>query len=417
MTLFAATCGRPSAALALMLALAVFPAWVAAEDASGRIASSRSDLDAIKARLRSAQAEVADTETTHAEAAKALKQADVAVSRILRRVRELVRERKRADAAVLKVEAALRETEAQVVTGRAALASWLRRYYQHGGEPGVAYLLSAREPNQLARDAFYLEQIGREKQAIVTRLREAMALQHQQQTEAEARRAEVVRLEAVQRREMADLKKERARRGQIVATLSKELKAQKQVVADLQRDEARLRALMVELEKARARPRPPPPVAIPSSPGEPVVGASRESADSSTRGKAFSALRGQLKPPLRGAIIGRFGADRASGGTTWKGVFIRANSGEEVHAVADGEVVFSDWLRGFGNLIIIDHGQGYLTVYGNNDALFKSNGVRVSAGEVLAAAGDSGGNPEPGLYFEIRHQGRPVDPMEWIRLN
>lgn len=416
MTFFAATCGRPSAALALMLAFAVFPASVVAEDTSGRIASSRSDLDAVKSRLRSAQAEVADTETTHAEAAKALKQADVAVSRILRRVRELVRERKRADAAVLKVEAALRETEAQVATGRAALASWLRRYYQHGGEPGVAYLLSAREPNQLARDAFYLEQIGREKQAIVTRLREAMALQHQQQTEAEAKRAEVVRLEAVQRREMADLKKERARRGQIVATLSKELKAQKQVVADLQRDEARLRALMVELERARARPRPPP-VSTPRTSSDPVVGASRESADSSTRGKAFAALRGQLKPPLRGAIIGRFGADRASGGTTWKGIFIRANSGEEVHAVADGEVVFSDWLRGFGNLIIIDHGQGYLTVYGNNDALFKSNGVRVSAGEVLAAAGDSGGNPEPGLYFEIRHQGRPVDPMDWIRLN
>jgi len=85
--------------------------------------------------------------------------------------------------------------------------------------------------------------------------------------------------------------------------------------------------------------------------------------------------------------------------------------------VADGEVVFSDWLRGFGNLIIIDHGQGYLTVYGNNDALFKSNGEQVVAGEVLAAAGDSGGNPEPGLYFEIRHQGRPVDPLDWIRLN
>ncbi|HPR08707.1 MAG TPA: hypothetical protein PLI17_18950, partial [Denitromonas sp.] len=121
MTLFAATRGRPSAALAMMLALAVFPASVGAEDTSDRMASSRSDLDAVKSRLRSAQAEVADTESTHAEAAKALKQADVAVSRILRRVRELVRERKNADAAVLKVEASLRETEAQVNTGREAL--------------------------------------------------------------------------------------------------------------------------------------------------------------------------------------------------------------------------------------------------------------------------------------------------------
>ena len=417
MTPLAARNGWLTAALASVLALAALSGPALAQDTAGRMASSRSELDAVRARLRAAESEVSDTESTHAQAVKALKQADVAVSRILRRVRELTRERKAAEVAVTRVEAALGETRAQVDAGREALADWLRRYYQFGGEPGVGYLLSAREPNQLARDAYYLEQIGREKQAIVTRLREAMALQTRQQAEAEAHRAEMARLEGVQRREMADLKKERDRRQQILAALSKELKAQKQTVAELQRDEARLRALMVELakQKEKARPRRPPEPS--AAPREPVTGASRLSADSSARGKAFAALRGQLKPPLRGAVIGRFGADRAAGGTTWKGIFIRADNGDEVRAVADGEVVFSDWLRGFGNLIIIDHGQGYLTVYGNNDALFKSNGEQVVAGEVLAAAGDSGGNPEPGLYFEIRHQGRPVDPLDWIRLN
>lgn len=405
------------AALAWVLALAALAGPAMAQESAGRMASSRSELDAVRARLRAAESEVADMESSHAQAAKALKQADLAVSRILRRVRELTTERKAAEAAVAKVETALRKTRAQVDSGRDALADWLRRYYQFGGEPGVGYLLSAREPNQLARDAYYLEQIGREKQAIITRLREAMALQTRQQAEAEAHRADVVRLEGVQRREMAELKKERDRRQQILAALSTELKAQKQTVAELQRDEARLRALMIELAKQKERVRPRPSPEPSASPQEPVTGASRLSADSSARGKAFAALRGQLKAPLRGAVIGRFGADRAAGGTTWKGIFIRADNGEEVHAVADGEVVFSDWLRGFGNLIIIDHGQGYLTVYGNNDALFKSNGEQVSAGEVLAAAGDSGGNPEPGLYFEIRHQGRPVDPLDWIRLN
>ncbi|MBT0960492.1 murein hydrolase activator EnvC family protein [Denitromonas iodatirespirans] len=407
---------RPMTAIALTLALVVMPGLAGADEATARIAASRSELDAVKAKLRAAEAEVADTESTHSDAAKALKQADVAVSKILRRVRERVRERKAADEAVAQIEAALRQTQSRIEAGRAALADWLRSYYQHGGEPGVGYLLSAREPNQLARDAYYLEQIGREKQAIVSRLREAMALQARQQETAEAHRAEVARLEAEQRRELAELKKERDRRGQILAELAKELKTQKDEVVSLQRDEARLRALMIELAKARARPRPTPPRTT-EAPSEPVVASSRQSADQSARGKAFAALRGQLKAPLKGQVVGRFGADRAAGGTTWKGIFIRADNGDEVHAVADGEVVFSDWLRGFGNLIIIDHGQGYLTVYGNNEALFKSNGERVSAGDVLAAAGDSGGNPEPGLYFEIRHQGRAVDPMDWIRLN
>lgn len=407
---------RPKTAIALMLALAVFSGCAGAQDAAGRMASSRSELDAVKAKLKAAEAEVADTESSHAEATKALKQAEVAMSKILRRVRELARDRKTAEEAVAKIEADLRQTQTRVEAGRAALADWLRSYYQHGGEPGVGYLLSAREPNQLARDAYYLEQIGREKQAIVVRLREAMALQARQQAEAEAHRAKVARLESAQQRELAELKKERDRRGQILAELSKSLKSRKDEVASLQRDQTRLQALMIELAKARARPRPSPPTAS-AAPREPVVAASRYSADSSARGKAFAALRGQLKAPLKGQVVGRFGADRAEGGTTWKGIFIRADNGDEVHAVADGEVVFSDWLRGFGNLIIIDHGQGYLTVYGNNDALFKSNGERVSAGDVLAAAGDSGGNPEPGLYFEIRHQGRPVDPMDWIRLN
>ena len=397
-----------------MVVLAVFSVRAGAQDVTGRMASSRSELDAVKAKLRAAEAEVADTESNHAEATKALRQAEVAVSKILRRVRELARERKSAEDAVARVEAALRQTQDRVAAGRAALADWLRSYYQHGGEPGVGYLLGAREPNQLARDAYYLEQVGREKQAIIGRLREAMALQTRQQAEAEARRAELVRLETAQKRELAELKKERDRREQILAELSKSLKSRKDEVAGLQRDQARLQALMVELAKARARPRPS---TSSPAPREPVVAATTRSADSSARGKAFAALRGQLKAPLKGQVVGRFGADRAEGGTTWKGIFIRADNGDEVHAVADGEVVFSDWLRGFGNLIIIDHGQGYLTVYGNNDALFKSNGERVSAGDVLAAAGDSGGNPEPGLYFEIRHQGRPVDPMDWIRLN
>lgn len=132
-------------------------------------------------------------------------------------------------------------------------------------------------------------------------------------------------------------------------------------------------------------------------------------------GASFAQLQGRLPAPVRGELIGRFGAPRSGGGTSWKGVFIRADVGTEVRAVAAGEVVFADWLRGFGNLVVVDHGGEFLTIYGNNDALLRTNGQRVSSGEVLARVGSSGGGGESGLYFEVRRQGQALDPLKWIR--
>ncbi|MCX7145981.1 MAG: peptidoglycan DD-metalloendopeptidase family protein [Sulfuritalea sp.] len=117
--------------------------------------------------------------------------------------------------------------------------------------------------------------------------------------------------------------------------------------------------------------------------------------------------------PVKGTIAGRFGSPRAESGASWKGVFIRAAEGAEVKAVAAGAVVFSDWLRGFGNLLIIDHGDDFLSVYGNNESLLAAVGAAVKGGESIATVGNSGGNPDSGLYFELRHRGLPFDPLKW----
>jgi septal ring factor EnvC (AmiA/AmiB activator) len=114
-------------------------------------------------------------------------------------------------------------------------------------------------------------------------------------------------------------------------------------------------------------------------------------------------------------VSGRFGAAREGGGT-WRGLFIKAPPGSEVKAVAGGRVVFAEWMRGFGNLLIVDHGDSYLSIYGNGDSLLKQVGQPVRGGETIATAGSSGGSPESGLYFELRHQGQPIDPMKWASL-
>jgi septal ring factor EnvC (AmiA/AmiB activator) len=100
----------------------------------------------------------------------------------------------------------------------------------------------------------------------------------------------------------------------------------------------------------------------------------------------------------------------------WKGLFIRANAGEEVRAVAPGRVVFSDWLRGFGNLVIVDHEGGFMSLYAYNESVYRRVGDAVRMGDPIASVGSSGGSPETGLYFELRYQGRPFDPLSWVSL-
>ncbi|MBU1665733.1 MAG: peptidoglycan DD-metalloendopeptidase family protein, partial [Gammaproteobacteria bacterium] len=139
-------------------------------------------------------------------------------------------------------------------------------------------------------------------------------------------------------------------------------------------------------------------------------------ADASLAGLNFDRLKGKLALPVAGEILHRYGQNRDGGGPAWKGLFIRARQGQEVHAVGSGQVAFADWLRGFGNLLIIDHGDGFLSLYSNNESLYKQPGDPIRAGDVVAAVGATGGQDEPGLYFELRRQGKPFDPLTWVNL-
>jgi len=159
--------------------------------------------------------------------------------------------------------------------------------------------------------------------------------------------------------------------------------------------------------KVEPKPEPKPEPAPAAAPPRPSLGPAAPDG-------AFVSLKGQLRAPLSGKVEVRFGSKRGDG-PSWKGVFIRASEGTEVHAIAGGRVVFSDWLRGFGNLIIVDHGGQYMSIYGNNQSLLKRAGETVKAGDAISTAGNSGGNEESGLYFELRHQGRAFDPAGWVK--
>ncbi|MFT3757487.1 murein hydrolase activator EnvC family protein [Thauera sp.] len=439
--------------LGLVLASAVAPEAAYAQ-ATGDIADKRSDLDDLKKRIRDLQQEMSRTEANRSDAAKALTESEREVSRAQRRVLQLQRERAEADARLAELERAQQEAGTGIEARRGELAEWLRRHYVHGAADGVAPLLSARDPNQIARDAYYLEQLGRARLGLIERMRADLRETELRAQEIGRRRDRVSELEARQHEQRKQLEASLLQRKTALAEISKQLQSQKREVATLREDEQRLAKVIDTLVRrareaaareaarklaeqraaerraaearaaaaaqAKAAGNAAPSAAVPRPPAqraEPVVGEARSTAGATPTGVRFAQLRGQLRFPVRGELVGRFGAPRAEGGTTWKGVFIRAGTGADVRAVAKGEIVFSDWLRGYGNLIIIDHGSDYLTVYGNNDTLLKEVGDAVSGGDAIASVGTSGGGGESGLYFELRHQGRPLDPMQWVRLN
>lgn len=119
---------------------------------------------------------------------------------------------------------------------------------------------------------------------------------------------------------------------------------------------------------------------------------------------------------MRGKLVNTFGGQRSGKHITWKGLFIQAPKGSDVKAISGGRIVFADWLRGFGNLIILDHGNNYMSLYGNNTTLHKQVGDMILGGDTIATVGNSDGNANSGLYFELRHRGKPFDPLTWIKI-
>jgi septal ring factor EnvC (AmiA/AmiB activator) len=182
----------------------------------------------------------------------------------------------------------------------------------------------------------------------------------------------------------------------------------------LEADEARLARLIEELGKLLAA-RPGAGYRQGARQGAEGAGVTAVPQDPAAAAAGnFSRMKGRLRLPVRGELVGRYGAQRAAGTASAKGVFIRAPGGEPVRAVAPGRVVYADWMRGFGNLLIVDHGDAFLSIYGNNESLLKQSGDAVMLGEAVATVGQSGGNEETGLYFELRHLGRPFDPLSWV---
>lgn len=282
-----------------------------------------------------------------------------------------------------------RQRESALATERAALAGQLRAAYLIGREEPLKLLLNQRDPALAGRMFAYYGYFGRARAAQIERIEEHVGRLAALDRELEDGEQRLAELERQQREEIGRLEKSRAQRRAVLASIEVDSRSRQRQLERLQREQGALEKLLRELRRAIER--------------FPID--SRE---------AFAKLRGRLAWPVAGRILARFGQTRA-GGLRWDGMLLGVERGAPVRAVHHGRVAYADWLPGLGLLVIVDHGQGYLSLYGHNEQIYRRVGDRVAAGDTLAAAGDSGGRSRPELYFEIRRRGRPIDPRPWFR--
>jgi septal ring factor EnvC (AmiA/AmiB activator) len=401
----------------LLALLCSFPPALLAERAAQ---SSPEQLKALQQRMEALRDELHQSESAHREARDELRASEKAISDATRALRDISGQRRDAESVLVRTRQDIADGEARLGVQQSRLVQLLRGHQRAGEADALRHLLSGTDPNQSARDLHYLRGLSRSQLELLGAHRAALAAQRELLAQQDRQLEQVRALEAELARERDRLAAEHAVRRTVLERLATQLRTERRELATLKRDEARLGRLIEALSKKSARTRVRPPSGTPAQGDDPVPARGKDGAGAIVKalpvdhgGQPFVKLRGKLPWPASGELARRFGAQGADGAPPLRGIFIRSGAGD-VRAVAAGTVVFADWLRGFGNLIIVDHGDHYLSIYGNNEALLKAVGATVRGGEQIASIGSSGGASESGLYFELRHQGQALDPLKWV---
>ena len=375
---------------ATAVALAVLLAGPGSTDAQPDRAAAESELARVREVIRSLEEQLRDARAERTQASRALEEHERAIAAIAVEQRRLDQTAASLDAQLAQLGATRLELAARASIEREKLGQHLRVAYALGREDRLKLLLQRRDPATISRLLRYHGYFSRERYERIAALEATLSRLHatEEAIMAETRRLALVREQQSARGEA--LRTQQTRRTEAIATLDREMRDRGSRLASLQRDRDRLTELLRRLREAISdiTPELEPP-------------------------RSFKALQGRLPWPVEGRLSRHFGTPRQDVDMAWQGVVLEAAHGQDVRAVAHGRVVFADWMRGFGQLVIIDHGAGYMSLYGHNEALLREPGEWVNAGDSVATVGNSGGHARSGVYFEIRHEGRPQDPARW----
>ena len=363
-------------------------------------AGQQEDLEKLRKRISVLQQEMEKASDVKSEVADALRESERAISNSNRVLHQLARQQREANTTLSQFQQQSKLYTGELQEQQLQLARLLNQQYLGGKQEYIKLLLNNHDPNQISRELQYYEYIAKSRTTWLKSVRGSLANLNAVTAQAKLKNKELAALQAEQTLHKQNLLRDKNAHRQLLNKISLHLKQQRQEIGKLQRDENRLTKLLSNLSLIVKQPNN-------DKNNKPEI--------EPIRRIAFVNLKGKLQLPLRGKINNKFGSKRPDSPILWKGLFIKASANQPVSAVAAGRVIYADWLRGFGNLLIIDHGLGYMSLYGNNESLYKQVGDELNAGDTVAAVGNSGGNENYGLYFELRHESIPLDPAKWIK--
>ncbi|NWC94638.1 MULTISPECIES: murein hydrolase activator EnvC [unclassified Pseudomonas] len=401
--------------------------------------ATRQDITELKKLLGKLQEEKSGVQ-------KDLRGTETEMGKLEKQVQELQKELKKSESELERLDGEKKKLQSARVEQQRLIAIQARAAYQNGRQEYLKLLLNQQNPEKFARTLTYYDYLSKARMEQLKSFNETLRQLANVETEISNQQSQLLDQKSSLDTQRDELDKVRKERQQALAKLNDDVKARdaklqarEQDQADLgkvlktieetlarqarEAEQARQKALLAQQEAEKKREReaaeavasattdaPAPRKPARAAPG-PLVSSAGESF-----GGPFASARGKLPWPVDGRLLARFGETRGDDTRAkWDGVMISAGAGTQVHAIHGGRVVFADWLRGAGLLVILDHGNGYLSLYGHNQTLLKAAGDVVKAGESISTVGNSGGQDTPALYFAIRQQGRPSDPAQWCR--
>ena len=377
---------RALALLALCgVLLPAFPAARPTSDAQ----RTEAELQSVKAEIERIARQVSNDQVERNRLTKELRSAEIAVSKAREGLDDVRRRRAETAGRRSALATEKQQRESDLARERGELAGQLRAAYMIGHEEPLKLLLNQKDPARAGRMFAYYGYFGRARAEQIHRIEKNVQSLAQLDGQLQIEDDKLAELEKLQRAQLTAVEEARSRRSVVLASLEAQSHTRAESLERLRSQRAGLETLLKELRRALEK--------FPINSND-----------------AFARLRGKLAWPVSGRVVARFGETRA-GGVKWDGVLLATERGTPVHAVYQGRVIYADWLPGLGLLTIVDHGDGYMSLYGHNERLYKAVGEQVAAGDAIASAGDSGGTTRPELYFEIRKSGHPVDPRPWFK--
>jgi septal ring factor EnvC (AmiA/AmiB activator) len=374
----------------LLLSLLALPALAVAQDDGGGLAKIKEqELEEVREKISDLKQSMDKSARDRDRLTQDLQDAEVAIAEKRLRLKDIERERAYSGKRLAELDAAIAEREAELAQESDQLSAQVRAAYMSGSQEKIKLLLNQRDPAMLGRMMAYYRYFNDYRAAnigsVTGKIRELAAM-HSEVAAEEARLADLAK---TRKGELEKLASAQAERQALLASLRDRMAAEGREIERLAAQEKDLARLIAELTSILSD--------YPITSEEP-----------------FSEHRGRLTWPVAGSLLRDFGQPRVGGELKWNGVVLAAPRGREVRSVYHGRVAFADWLAGMGLLVIVDHGEGFMTLYGYNETILKNAGDWVAPGDVIATVGDSGGQAEPGLYFEIRRGTQPLNPRRWV---